>query len=102
MERVGNLQVEVIRAENRLFGPQVTVAGLLGGADIARAAEGHDLGREVLISAAALRAGEDIFLDDMTLAELEEKLGTPVRAVPSDGEAFALAVCGIEEETLGQ
>ncbi len=100
-ERLPNLKVNVIRAENRLFGPTVTVAGLLGGADIAAATQGQDLGQEMLFSAAALRTGEDVFLDDMTLQALEEYLEVPVRAVACDGESFVRAVCGIEEEPLG-
>jgi putative radical SAM enzyme (TIGR03279 family) len=96
--RVGNLSIHVIKAENRLFGKSVTVAGLLCGADIAAAAEGKALGQELLIPQSTLRAGEDVFLDGMTVGELADRLGTRVRAVPCDGAALAYASCGMEED----
>ena len=34
-----------------------------------------------------LRHGEDVFLDDMTVPELSDKLGVPVYPVPSDATA---------------
>lgn len=99
--RVSNLHVNVLRVENRLFGAQVTVAGLICGGDIAQAAAGFGIGQELLVPQAALRSGEDIFLDGMTLTELHERLGVPVRAVPCDGAALAYASCGLEE-TFGK
>jgi NifB/MoaA-like Fe-S oxidoreductase len=94
---VENLEVSVLKVENRLFGPQVTVAGLICGADIAAAAAGLGLGQELLVPQAALRSGEEIFLDGMTLTELSVRLGVPARAVPCDGAALAFAACGVEE-----
>lgn len=96
--RVGNLRADVVKVENRLFGPQVTVAGLLCGEDIAAAAVGCSLGEELMVPMSALRAGEDVFLDGMTLGELAGRLGTPVKAVPCDGAALAFALCGLEED----
>lgn len=64
-------------AENRLFGPYVTVTGLLGGRDIIRAAESAGLGRGdlLLIPAACLSTSENpCFLDDLTLEKLDEAL----------------------------
>jgi NifB/MoaA-like Fe-S oxidoreductase len=64
-------------AENRLFGPYVTVTGLLGGRDIIRAAESAGLGRGdlLLIPAACLNTIENpCFLDDLTLEKLDEAL----------------------------
>ncbi len=98
--RVRNLEIQVIRAQNRLFGSSVTVVGLLSGADIAEAAAGHNLGDEVLISQAALRSGEDVFLDGMTLSELARRVGVPVRAVGCDGEALARAICSLQDHSV--
>ena len=97
MNAVANLRVDVLCVENRLFGPQVTVAGLICGTDIAAAAKGKTLGDELLIPQAALRSGEDVFLDGMTLMEISEITGIPARAVPCDGAALAFAACALEE-----
>jgi putative radical SAM enzyme (TIGR03279 family) len=84
--------VNVIALENRFFGSTVTVAGLLTGRDIAGALKGADLGARVLIPASALRHGEDVFIDGMTVGELQAALGVPVVAVEPDGAALARAL----------
>jgi putative radical SAM enzyme (TIGR03279 family) len=61
--------VETARTENRLFGPLVTTAGLLGGEDHLRALGQYadfDIG---LISRTAIN-DDELFLDDVTLADL--------------------------------
>ena len=80
--------------KNHFFGPEVTVAGLLTGQDIAEQLEGRELGDELLIPAAALRQGEDVFLDDMTPDALSQTLGVPVRAVGNDGGELLCAMLG--------
>ncbi len=65
--------VETVRAENRLFGPLVTTAGLLGGADYLEAFGPYadfDLG---LISRTAIN-DDDLFLDDWSLTDLRAAL----------------------------
>lgn len=66
-------EVETVRTENHLFGPLVTTAGLLGGEDHLRALQPYadfDIG---LISRTAIN-DDDLFLDDMSLAELRAAL----------------------------
>lgn len=97
MGRFPGLDAQVVQVENHFFGRHITVAGLLTGQDIAKALQGLDLGEEVLISAACVRDGQDIFLDDWTLSDVEAQLGAPVRPTDCDGYTFALAVLGREE-----
>ena len=42
-----------------------------------------------------LRAGEDVFLDDVTTQDVERALGVPVISVPQDGYALLDAMLGI-------
>jgi len=72
------VELSVVGVANRFFGSGVTVAGLLVGKDIAEALESTraDL---VLIPPATLNT-DGLFLDDMSLAELERRVGAPVRA----------------------
>ena len=91
-ERAGQklgVRVSAYAVDNLTFGGGVTVAGLLGGRDFLRALEGRELGERLLIPAAALR-DDNVFLDDMTLSELEEALGVPV--FPA-ADAFDLVSC---------
>ena len=92
--RVPGLSVTVREIENRFFGPEITVSGLLTGKDMAEQLAGCDLGDAVLISACTLRAEGDLFLCGMTPRELAEKLGVPVVAVKNDGAAFLSALLG--------
>jgi putative radical SAM enzyme (TIGR03279 family) len=71
--RATGAAVETVRTENRLFGPLVTTAGLLGGEDHLRALRPYadfDIG---LISRTAIN-DDELFLDDMSLAELRTAL----------------------------
>ncbi len=93
-EKIKRLTVTVRTVKNDFFGHSITVAGLLTGRDIRAQLAGLPLGDEVLIPATTLRAGEDVFLCDMTRAELEESLAVPVTAVESDGYALLSALLG--------
>ncbi|MBR7116373.1 MAG: DUF512 domain-containing protein [Clostridia bacterium] len=95
MRRSNKLRIKVRRITNNFFGESITVSGLLTGKDIAEQLADEVLGDELLIPKSALRHGEDVFLCGMTVSELGEKLGVPVRAVDSDGYAFAQAVFGV-------
>ena len=82
---------------NRLFGEMVTVTGLVSGQDIVSALRDKDLGELVLIPDVMLKEGEGIFLDNMTLAELERELGKRVVVVPATPHGIYAA---IEERRL--
>lgn len=92
-----NLECNVLRIENRFFGDQITVAGLVAGQDLCRAldealAEGEVDG--ILFPDAMLRFENDRFLDDITLEEIQERYPCPVYPVESGGEALLRALCG--------
>jgi putative radical SAM enzyme (TIGR03279 family) len=89
-----NVDIKVFPVINRFFGATVDVAGLLTGSDLLAALKGEDLGERLLISATMLRHGGDVFLDDVSLAELSEALGVPVVPVRPDGAELLDAVVG--------
>ena len=64
-------RIHVLPVANRHFGTTVNVSGLLTGHDIIHALHLADFGADgVLIPASALREGEDIFLDDISLSDM--------------------------------
>jgi putative radical SAM enzyme (TIGR03279 family) len=71
--------IEVIRAENSLFGSGVTTAGLLVGADMRRALAGRVDFDLVLIPAESIN-DDGLFLDDDTFESLRGALPMPVLA----------------------
>lgn len=82
------LTIDVYKIVNNFFGESITVAGLLTGKDISEQLAGRDLGELLIFPGNALRAGGDVFLDDMTPEALGEMLG--VKACPSEKTGDAL------------
>ncbi len=72
------VDVVPLAVENRLFGPSITVTGLVAGNDIASALAGYDIGSCLLVPDVMLKEGEGLFLDDVSLDELEKRIGCPV------------------------
>lgn len=93
-EKIKGLTVNAVAAENRLLGSMITVSGLLCGADIAAAVNGLDLGEELIIPPNCLRSEGDMFLDDMTVEELSDKLGIKVTQNGPGGEDLLDAFTG--------
>jgi putative radical SAM enzyme (TIGR03279 family) len=70
-------RLRVLRVENRFFGEEVTVAGLLAGGDIIAARESIRGNFLIVPEQACLKSGH-IFLDDLSLEDLEHKLNIPI------------------------
>jgi len=95
-EKYDTICCKVYPIRNDFFGDSVTVAGLVTGGDIIKQLEGKDLGEMLLVPQNMLRdtglslseTDEDVFLDDVTISELSETLGVPVRVVKPDGAEF--------------
>jgi len=82
----------VYAIRNDFFGDSVTVSGLITGRDIIAQLRGHDLGERLLIPENMLRHGDDVFLDDVTVSDVSEALGVPVRVVRQDGADLYRAI----------
>jgi len=74
--------VTTVAAHNSLYGPMVTTAGLLAGADHARAFDSHRDFDLALFSRTALN-DRDLFLDDLSLSELRRDF-PELRISPSE------------------
>lgn len=79
-------QVQVIPIINHFFGEQITVSGLLTGHDIIEQLKGKELGNRLLLPCNLLRSGEEVFLDDVTLAQVESALQVKIDIVKSSGQ----------------
>ncbi len=93
-EKYPNLSCNVYTIENKWFGRNITVSGLLTGHDIAEQLAGRPLGEALLLPQNTLRADGDLFLCGMTPAELSEKLGVPLLFVGEDGAELVEALLG--------
>jgi len=73
--------IHLYPVKNEFFGGQVSVTGLLTGADLVRSLKGRALGSVLLVPEVLLKEGEDLLLDDLTLVDLERELDVPVRSM---------------------
>ena len=89
MKKNKNLDVKILPVENNFFGNTVNVSGLLTGRDIIDALKKNNRHRDkILIPATALRSGENIFLDDVTLEEMQENFSAEILPIHTGGEFF--------------
>ena len=91
-EKFPNVRYKGYQIRNDFFGEQITVSGLLTGQDLARQLKGRDLGETLLLPCNLLRSGENVFLDDMTVEDLERELRIPVKIVGEEGADLVAAV----------
>ena len=96
MEKYPQLIVHVYAIRNDFFGEMITVSGLLTGQDILAQLKGKELGNRLLLPQNVLKSGETVFLDDMTVAELEKALQVKVDIVKSSGQDFIEKIIGME------
>ncbi|MBO5340887.1 MAG: DUF512 domain-containing protein [Oscillospiraceae bacterium] len=94
-EKYPDLKGRVHAIENRFFGQTIVVAGLVTGGDLIDQMQGKELGQRLLIPASMLRSGERVFLDDVTLDDVERELGVPVIPVAQDGYELCDAIFGL-------
>jgi len=88
------LDIEIAAIDNNFFGQSVTVAGLLTGDDIITQLKNNVPRGTLLIPTNMLRAGEEVFLDDVSIQDVSRALKIEVVAVHPDGASFVEALTG--------
>lgn len=92
MEMVPGLMIHVYEIRNDFFGEMITVSGLLTGQDLIAQLTGKELGEALYLPQNVLRSGEEVFLDDVTVTEMEKALQVKVDIIKSSGRDFVNAV----------
>ena len=92
------LDLQVFPIRNDFFGEKITVTGLLTGQDIVKQLQGKDLGEALFLPSQIVKADEPIFLDDMTVEELQNALQVPVIIVQSSGVGLFNRMIEMENE----
>ena len=87
-------QIHVYPITNYFFGERITVSGLLTGQDLIAQLKDKPLGDKLLLPHNILRSGEDVFLDDIHLPELEKTLQVPIDIVKSSGYDLLNSILG--------
>lgn len=97
-EYFDKLKIDVYAIKNNFFGEQITVAGLLTGKDITEQLTDKELGDALFIPSACLRSEGDVLLDDVSPADISERLGVPVIPLETDAERFIYGILGIQKQ----
>lgn len=95
MDLFPTLDITVYEIRNDFFGEKITVSGLLTGQDIRNQLLGKELGERLLLPENVLRSGERVFLDDLTVEDLENALQVKIDIVKSNGCGFINAILNI-------
>jgi len=88
------ITISVYEIRNDFFGEMITVSGLLTGQDIISQLKDKTLGETLYLPQNVLRSGEEVFLDDVTIGDMEKALQVPVDIVKSSGYDFLNSVIG--------
>ena len=83
-----NVDIQVLAIKNEFFGGKITVAGLITGTDLISQLKGKDLGDRLLLTNHMLKSGEPVFLDDLTVEDVQNALQIKVSIVESSGADF--------------
>ena len=87
-----NLRIRVHPIQNNFFGGNVSVAGLITGTDLKAQLKGKMLSHTLCIPEVMLREEQDMFLDNVTVKQLEKTLRAKVRILPQNGAEMLAAL----------
>ena len=87
-QKFPDVTIHVYPIVNEFFGERITVSGLLTGQDIIKQLKGKPLGEGLYLPENMLRIGEPVFLDDVTVEEMEKTLQVPLHIVKSSGQGL--------------
>ncbi len=97
LSAVAGLRMDLLPVANAFFGGTVSCAGLVAGADVLQALRAPDVrADDILIPAIAARKDTDLFLDDVTLAEInaDPAVAGRARLVPPTAAGLVAAALG--------
>ena len=77
LNRIENLEVDLLAVDNDYFGHGITVSGLLTGRDIVARLRGEPQ-RDAIVLPPNCINGDGLTLDDMTVSQLIEEAGVPI------------------------
>ncbi len=86
--RFNNLELEVVPIINNFFGETITVSGLVTGQDLIDQLKPYNKVDGIIIPRSMMKSDEEIFLDDISLEELSNKLDIPVISSKVEGKSL--------------
>ena len=87
-EKYPNIKINLYKIKNDFFGGQIDVTGLVTGGDLIAQLRGRELGKKLIIPSCMLRFEGDVFLDDVSVTDVENELGVRVCVTDGSGESL--------------
>lgn len=87
-EKFKGLRLDVIPIDNNFFGKTITVSGLITGQDIIEQLRDFKDIDGIIIPKSMLRQDSDIFLDDLTVKDIENRLMVKIIPIEVSGREF--------------
>ncbi|MBA1333720.1 MAG: Fe-S oxidoreductase, related to NifB/MoaA family with PDZ N-terminal domain [Firmicutes bacterium] len=83
-----SIRIQVYPITNCFFGDTIDVSGLITGKDLIEQLRNKPLDNALLIPQNMLKSGSRVFLDDVTVEDVEKELGVKVIVCPVKGDEF--------------
>lgn len=87
-KKIKNLSIKVVPIKNNFFGELITVSGLITGQDILAQLKEYKDVDGIMIPKSMLRDNTDVFLDDLTVSDIQNKLKINIIPVEVSGKEF--------------
>lgn len=94
LRKIKGIKIELLEVPNLYFGGMVTVTGLITGSDIIKALGNKHSGKQVILPGVMLKEGSELFLDNLTVEQIEDKTGVIIKIVDSITDATEY-ICGM-------
>ncbi len=88
LEKFIGLELEVVPIVNNFFGDTITVSGLVTGQDLVEQLSAFDNVDGIIIPRTMMKRDEEIFLDNLKIEEVSQKLNSPVIPSRVEGKHF--------------
>ena len=82
------MSIKVVPIKNNFFGELITVSGLITGQDILAQLKEYKDVDGIMIPKSMLRDNTDVFLDDLTVSDIQNKLKINIIPVEVSGKEF--------------
>ncbi|MBP3468357.1 MAG: DUF512 domain-containing protein [Lachnospiraceae bacterium] len=90
------IEINVYPIRNDFFGEMITVSGLITAQVLIAQLKDKPLGDRLLIPENMLRSGEEVFLDDLTVTDVQNALQVPIDIVKSSSMGFVQTILETE------
>tara|TARA_Y100001970_G_C14258015_1_gene877058 strand:+ start:6106 stop:7515 length:1410 start_codon:yes stop_codon:yes gene_type:complete len=86
INKVEGINLKLYGLPSKYWGQDQIVTGLLTGQDLIEGLNNIELGDQLLVPSIMLKLNTDVFLDDLSINDVEKKLSTPIRVVSDSND----------------